>query len=200
VVVVDRRGALRLAAALIAAAGLWQAGQAAWIPAKARLAQVLLERAWATTRDRGRPTRPWPWADTWPVARLWIAGAAPVIVLAGTSGRSLAFAPGLLDGSAAPGMPGHSVIAAHRDTHFRGLQRLRIGDELHVERADGHTVVYRVVAMGILDTEREQLVLQDSGDDWLTLVTCYPFDAVRPGGPLRFLVHARRLAPGALAD
>ena len=50
--------------------GLWQTGSGAWIYVKARLAQVLLQRAWADTLAGQRDVKPWPWADTWPVARL----------------------------------------------------------------------------------------------------------------------------------
>ena len=56
-------------AALIALGG-WQVAGGVWIHAKAVLAQILLERAWQQTRDGGERVRPWPWADTWPVARL----------------------------------------------------------------------------------------------------------------------------------
>lgn len=51
--------------------GLWQqTGSGAWIYVKAQLAQVLLQRAWAGTLAGQRDVKPWPWADTWPVARL----------------------------------------------------------------------------------------------------------------------------------
>jgi len=180
-----------LAAALIAAAGAWHGAAGLYLPAKALLAQALLARAWSGTVAGGGPVRPWPWADTWPVARLAWPGADPVVVLSGGSGRTLAFGPGQLAGSAAPGRSGHSVIAAHRDTHFRGLDKLRPGSTLRVERPDGVLVDYRVVATGVVDSTREELVRQDADGAWLTLVTCYPFNAMRPGGPLRYLVHAR---------
>src|SRR5262249_34847197 len=77
---------------LLAAAVLF--GHGAWIYAKASLAQILLRRAWAKTVDSGRPAAPWPWADTWPIARLRAPGLrGDVIVLAGSSGRTLAFSP-----------------------------------------------------------------------------------------------------------
>ena len=55
--------------------------------AKAWPAQLLLERAFASGIETGRPTKPWPWADTWPVARIEVKriGAAAV-VLAGSDG------------------------------------------------------------------------------------------------------------------
>lgn len=168
-------------------------GRGLWIPAKAALAQVLLERSWSQTRaarSAGRAHRPWPWADTWPVARL----SAPRlgvrrVVLAGASGRSLAFAPGHVDGTADPGSPGNSAIAGHRDTSFAFLRRLRDGDELIVERPDGVVARYLVRDFEIVDRSRGD-VLAQTGDDLLTLVTCWPFDALAPGGAERYLVRA----------
>ncbi len=164
-----------------------------WIPGKAALAQVLLERAWDATRGGELEARPWPWADTSPVARLDVPDLdASWIVLAGASGRSLAFAPGQLRGSAAPGAPGLSVIAGHRDTHFRALEHLEPGARLKVERPDGSVHVYEVAHIDVVDTRRTRLRLDTPGT-WLMLVTCYPFDAVTPGGPLRYTVTARKI-------
>jgi sortase A len=88
-----------LAAGLLAASGK--------IYLEAQLAQVLLRRAWAETQATGRPVKPWSWADTWPVARLSVPRHdVDLIVLAGASGRTLAFGPGHVDGRAAPGTPG----------------------------------------------------------------------------------------------
>ncbi len=160
-----------------------------YLPAKAALAQQLLNRAWvATQRDRTAIVRPWPWADTWPIARLTLPGGrSPLTVLAGASGRNLAFAPTLLDGSAAPGTPGVTVIAGHRDTHFRALEDLALGDEFTLERPDGATFRYTVAALDVLDSDTEALRL-DADDSVVALVTCWPFDAVTPGGSLRYVV------------
>ena len=66
------------------------------MPVKAEVAQQLLNRAWTATSDDRRNVKPWPWADTWPVARLRLPGSGePLTVLAGASGRNLAFAPAL---------------------------------------------------------------------------------------------------------
>ena len=114
---------------------------ALYIHAKAQVAQVAAaRRVGPQARATGSAAKPWPWADTHPVARL-VAPAqdADVLVLAGASGRTLAFGPGHLDGSAQPGDRGNAVITAHRDTHFRFLRAIAPGDELVVERADGGT-------------------------------------------------------------
>ena len=78
-----------------------------WIPFKALVAQELLELAWAESQARQQETRPWPWADTWPVARLMVPETGQsLIVLDGAHGESLAFGPGQVvgnDGRAGPG-------------------------------------------------------------------------------------------------
>jgi len=159
-----------------------------YLPAKAALAQELLNRAWAASRDDQRTVKPWPWADTWPVARLQLPGeGAPLTVLAGASGRNLAFAPALLDGSAEPGAPGVTIIAGHRDTHFHALKDLALGDEFTLERPDGVTLRYAVAALDVIDVDRDVLRL-DADESVVVLVTCWPFDAVAPGGPGRYVV------------
>src|SRR5690606_39099839 len=125
-----------------------------------------------------------------PIARLHLPGGArPLTVLAGASGRNLAFGPALLDGTALPGNPGVSVIAGHRDTHFANLGRLTVGDRIEIERPDGGVYAYEVAAVDVIDSEREVLRL-DAPEPVLTLVTCYPFDALASGGPLRYVVTA----------
>ena len=69
-----RRLLLALAIALLAAAGTMSVGHGAYMYAKAQLAQVLLQSAWDQTRAGGVPVRPWPWADTHPVARIIVPG------------------------------------------------------------------------------------------------------------------------------
>jgi sortase A len=176
--------------ACLLAAGLAFFGRGAWIYGKAALAQELLRRAWARTVSGESHVKPWPWADTWPVARLEIPGPrAAFIVLDGASGRTLAFGPGHLDGTAAPGSPGNCVLSAHRDTQFEALRGLGRGDSVVVETADGKRHLYRVVELAVVD-RRDTRFLHPTPETALTLVTCYPFDAVVPGGPLRYVVRA----------
>jgi sortase A len=176
--------------ALLGCAGLGFFGNGLYIFAKARLAQVLLHSAWMRTQSSGTPVKPWPWADTHPVARL-IAPAqdADLLVLSGASGRSLAFGPGHLPGSVNPGDPGNSVIVAHRDTHFRFLQRVAAGDALLVEGQDGARRRFLVRRTYVADF-RALNIPRDTPVPTLTLVTCFPFDAVNPGGPWRYVVVA----------
>ncbi len=170
------------------------AAHAAWIPLKARLAQVLLQRAWQRAIAGEADTRPWPWADTQPIARLRAPEhGVDLIVLAGATGRTLAFGPGHIRGTAAPGEWGNCVFSGHRDTHFGFLQFVLPGEVLTLETPDGTVRRFQVTARHIV-YENEIEVLDDLADSVLTLVTCFPFDAVVPGGPLRFVVRAELLA------
>jgi sortase A len=170
--------------------GLVLVGNALYIHAKALLAQALLHRAWVATQTTGIPAKPWPWADTTPVARL-VAPAQDIdlLVLAGATGRTLAFGPGHHDGSAMPGQAGNAVFSAHRDTHFRFLRALEVGDALVVEMPAGQRFHYRVREMRIAD-QRDLRLPRLPPEPTLTLVTCYPFDAFESGGPLRYIVVA----------
>jgi sortase A len=99
---------------------------------------VLLERAFENTIATGRETKPWSWADTWPVARIEVKRLhASTIVLAGSSGQALAFGPGHVERTPDAGERGVAVYSAHRDTHFAFLKNVTIGDEIDVTRRDG---------------------------------------------------------------
>ncbi len=175
---------------LILAAGLGLDG--VWIHAKAALAQLLLERAWVRSEHGREARRPWPWADMAPIARLSVPRLRQnLIVLDDDSGQALAFGPGWTPGSAMPGTHGLSVISAHRDTQFRFLQMLWPGDRLHLESRRGGSD-YQVIDSRIIDSRQARIPAADSMDG-LWLVTCYPFDAIVPGGPLRYVVQARRM-------
>ena len=58
---------------------------------------------------------------------------------------------------------------------------------LDTPKAQG--IAYRVVGSEIADARRPWTAPHLPART-LTLVTCYPFDAVVPGGPLRYLVFA----------
>lgn len=172
--------------------GMAVGAQAGWIHAKAGVAQHLLQNAWDRSVADGGSHAPWPWADTWPVARLQVpAHGIDQIVLAGDSGRTLAFGPGWAPASATPGHGGTAVVSGHRDTHFAFLQTLIVGDEVRLQSHDGEAV-YRVADTRVADTRHERLPL-DADIDALWLVTCWPFDAVSAGGPLRYAVRAVRV-------
>ncbi len=180
-----------LIAALMLITGAAIFGQGLVLTAKAELAQVLLARAWTRAVGGEVAATPWPWADTWPVARLSVPALGQhAIVLAEAGGEALAFGPALLNVSAAPGEPGTAIIAAHRDTHFEFLKDLTAGDTVMLETASGHRIEYRVTHTQIVDATRSGIEPQ-TGPSRLALVTCWPFGALVPG-PERYVVWAEK--------
>jgi sortase A len=168
----------------------WQLGRGAYIPAKAWVAQEMMQRAWRRAESGDPKAVPWPWADTWPVARLSAPGGeVDLIVLEGGSGRTLAFGPGHLSVSVLPGEQGNSIIAGHRDTHFQFLQHVREGESIMVDRPDGRGHLFRVTGIDVVDSRRASILL-DTAAPMLSLVTCYPFNARETGGPMRYVVTA----------
>ncbi len=165
-------------------------GNTLYIHVKAVLAQFLIADAWADTLERDRDFKPWPWADTWPVARMHTEILdGDLYILAGAHGSSLAFGPGHMDGTVAPGESGSSVIAGHRDTHFEFLENIVIDDRFQIQTRRGTWQTYLVSNIDIIDTTENDTWLLDQSLDTIYLVTCFPFDAINPGGPLRIVVQ-----------
>lgn len=192
--------ALRVFAILVVAAGTCLTGRALYLHAKAELAGVLIRRAWQVTLRSGKPHVPWPWADTYPIARLEIPRLGyDEMVLEGATPRTLAFGPArLLDGPA-PGEPGNLVLAGHRTSWFLPLKDIATGDRISLEWFDqNHKLrarTYIVSEIRIVDPKNTAL-LQPTAEDALTLVTCYPFGS-SPTSPQRFIVRATPLKADA---
>lgn len=82
---------------------------------------------------------------------------------------------------------GNSIIAAHRDLHFRFLKDVRVGDDFSLHSEDGE-YQYKVTKLSIVEIY-DRTLLMPSRDSVLTLVTCYPFYYVG-SAPQRFIVRA----------
>lgn len=170
--------------------GLWQVWEGSWMYAKAGLAQLLLQRAWSRSLEGYAKPKPWPWADTWPVARLQMPRlSVDLIVLAGAHGRTLAFGPSHVSSSALPGQQGTMMLVGHRDTHFQFLKDLQPGDRLEIVGTDGTIRRYKVTEQQVMDSRQGNIATSDEREE-LILVTCFPFDAITTGGPLRYVVRA----------
>ena len=155
---------MRVAVALLlVAAGAWQLGDGLWIQAKAWLARGLIAQAWSRTLQGEARAKPWPWADTWPVARLSVPRlGVERYVLAGAHGAALAFGPGHASETTLPGEDGNSLIGGHRDTHLAFLGILKEGDEILVQRRDGMLLRYRVSSLQVLDRRDTWIARQAS--------------------------------------
>jgi len=174
------------------ATGMWLLLTGSWNLGKAQLSQYLLEKSWETLQDQNQFTeiKPWSGADTFPVAKISVKHLKwSAVVLHGVTGEALAFGPGHLSTSARPGLRGNSVIAGHRDTHFSILEKLDIGDVVTIERPEGLAVDFEIENIRVVN-ESEVSVLESGERTELTLITCYPFDAITAGGPLRYVITA----------
>jgi sortase A len=173
-------------------AGILGIADGLYIHLKAAAAQYLLKQAWQETVARKQPVKPWPWADTWPVARLRLDRLGiDCIVLAGDSGEVLAFGPGHLSRSAVPATEGNCVLVGHRDTSFSFLKNIETGDVFSLQNADDKERKYQIVSTSV--KKSRELFVQETVTPWLTLVTCYPFDTVGLEKDLRLVVFAREI-------
>lgn len=170
--------------------GLVSVGEGSRIYLKALLAQVLLQTAWSETLDGRHKVKPWPWADFYPVAKLTVPSLkVSTIVLGDANGRTLWFGPGYMRESTPLGQHGNSVLVGHRDSHFRFLRDVNLNTRMILTTLDGHHHHYVVTASEVVH-ESATHVLNSTDIKQLTLITCWPFDAIVPGGPLRYVVHA----------
>lgn len=113
------------------------------------------------------------------------------IVMEGIDKRTLRRAAGHIPGTALPGQSGNVGIAGHRDTFFRPLQDIQVDDIVTLTTRWGE-YQYRVVSRRVV-SPHDVAVLDPTGNEVLTLVTCHPFYFVGPA-PNRFIVRAERVA------
>jgi sortase A len=109
------------------------------------------------------------------------------VVFEGAGDEELERGAGHLPASALPGKRGNMVLAAHRDTFFRPLRNIRVGDRVHIHRPSGDSV-YIVKSAWIVEPDQVD-VLKPTAESALTLITCYPFRYIGPA-PERFVVRA----------
>ncbi|WP_076536182.1 class GN sortase [Shewanella sp. UCD-KL21] len=185
----------------LAVIGISFLSHGAYMQVKANFAQYLIEQAWNKTLQDQTPHKPWSWADTHPVGKLMLYAdketdlyplGQPMFVLAGASGRNLAFGPSLMLNSAGIGEAGNTVIAGHRDSHFSHLQQVKKGDIVELETAAGQLQSYLITAIDIVH-ETQTEVLNSTMDNQLTLITCYPFEDLSSNSAYRYVVTAKEI-------
>lgn len=162
-----------------------------YIKAKGLVAQHLLKNAWQQSIAHKKTIKPWPWADTWPVARLQVERLGiDCIVLEGDSGEVLAFGPGHLSSSAKPVASGNCALVGHRDTSFSFLKDLEKGDMIVLQDIRSEKRSYQIVSTFIKN--QKELFLEETVTPWLTLITCYPLEGVRQTD-MRYVVFAKEI-------
>jgi sortase A len=108
-------------------------------------------------------------------------------VLEGSDDATLSRGSGHIEDTPFPGQPGNVGIAGHRDTTFRALRHIKIGDALEYRTGD-KLYRYRITKTWIVGPD-DVYVLDPTPQPALTLVTCYPFEFVGHA-PNRFIVRA----------
>ena len=137
-------------------------------------------------------------AGNLPLGRIEIASLGlTAMVEEGTGRQTLQRGVGHIVGTSLLGQSGNIGLAGHRDTFFRKLRNIHEGDEITLTTLAGATV-YRVDLISVVEPE-DSAVLRDSGENFLTLVTCYPFSYVGPS-PKRFIVRARQVVAASPAS
>jgi sortase A len=113
-----------------------------------------------------------------------------VMVVQGDSRASLRHAVGHLPKSALPGEWGNVALAGHRDTYFRPVRDIRLGDEIRFKTLE-HNFEYVVESIEVVAPSDIQVLEVFTGHD-LTFITCFPFYYVGPA-PKRFVVRAHEV-------
>ncbi len=189
---------------LLIVAGLLLTGYGAYDYYLSRLGQDEARQEWAEEPVPSAPPakalnyfNPYKLGD--PVARLRVPRLkATLYVIEGTDLEDLKKGPGHMPGTALPGVLGNCVIAGHRDTHFRVLQKLHQGDEVELDTHYGN-FRYRIRSMEVV-LPTNVTSLQPTKSAVLHLITCYPFNYVGHA-PERMVIEAELEKPegGALA-
>jgi sortase A len=173
---------------------------ASWLPAKALLSQQLISYSWHQTIDLQQKIKPWPWADTYPIAELsFLRLDKSIVVLNGGDPTTLAFSAGAIApfNQASSAQP--FVVAGHRDSHFSFLDEVFMKDIISLADQHGQSQLYQVEAIDIVDASIGELpILAD--DSSLVLITCYPFTNISNTGTFtgnnsneRYVITAKRL-------
>ena len=151
-----------------------------------RVASVGTPQAEASTAPKGAPAAMDGLIGRIEIPRLLLSA----VVVEGTGKTILRRAVGHIPGTALPGEPGNVCLTGHRDTFFRPLKDLRIKDEVQLSTLNGN-FKYEVESLKVVEPDNVG-VLAPSGENVLTLVTCYPFYYVGPA-PKRWIVRARQV-------
>ena len=168
-----------------------QLGSSAKIASKAWLSQYLIEQAWARTLLGEERVRPWPWADTWPVAELSVPSLdIQQVVLSGDNASALAFGPGMRESVDSGLELDLTILSGHRDTHFNFLKDIALNDIFQLKGPGGYRRQYQVIEMKVVDENWSLPSVNEDIKSVVILATCYPFDSLVAGTDKRLLIFA----------
>ena len=137
--------------------------------------------------------KPWPWADTYPIAELVFQRLdKSIVVLNGGDPTTLAFSAGAVAPFNQPNVTKPFVVAGHRDSHFAFLEDVTIRDIISLTDAQGQAQLFKVASIDIVDASAGQLSLIDN-EQSLVLITCYPFKGIGSEANERYVITAKAL-------
>lgn len=174
--------------------------RATYLYVKAQIAQTMLHQAWESSLEEQKPLKPWSWSDTTTAARLSYTlndsdSEKSVIVLDNASGEAMAFGPGHVAGALDNASNATIALGGHRDTHLAFLEFADKQSMFELQVSSGKTLSYRFEDSFVVDSSTEQLQIATDAPG-LVLITCYPFNALQTGGPLRLVVRAQLVDAG----
>jgi sortase A len=137
--------------------------------------------------------KPWPWADTFPIAELSFKRLnEDIVVLNGGDPTTLAFSAGAIAPFNQTNSDQPFVVAGHRDSHFAFLEDILMKDVISMTDQHGQSQLYQVEAIDIVDASSGQLPVL-ANDSSLILITCYPFNAIGNDANERYVITAKLL-------
>lgn len=113
---------------------------------------------------------------------------ASLPIIEGTDPNELEKGVGHFAQSVLPGEKDNSVLSGHRDTVFRNVGKLKVGDQLLTKTSAG-VFTYKIVKMWIVDDEDRTVIVSHKGKQILTLTTCYPFNWIG-SAPQRYIIQS----------
>ncbi len=178
---------------------------ASWLPTKAWLSQQLISYSWQEAMiqqsllaqnqltNTNVTIKPWPWADTFPIAELSFKRLnEDIVVLNGGDPTTLAFSAGAIAPFNQTNSAKPFVVAGHRDSHFAFLEDILMKDVISMTDQHGQSQLYQVEAIDIVDASSGQLPVL-ANDSSLILITCYPFNAIGNDANERYVITAKLL-------
>ncbi|WP_251549455.1 class D sortase [Neobacillus sp. DSM 110989] len=111
-------------------------------------------------------------------------------IIEGTDPDDLAKGVGHYKGSYFPGDNGQIVLSGHRDTVFRRLGELKIGDSLQVKMPYGN-FTYEITDTKIVKSDDTSIITLQNQKEELIVTTCYPFRYVG-NAPKRYIIYAKQ--------
>jgi sortase A len=166
---------------------------ASWLPAKGWLSQQLISYSWHQSIDLKQQIKPWPWADTYPIAELLFQRLNKrVVVLNGGDATTLAFSAGAIAPFNQTMSKQPLVVAGHRDSHFSFLDKVFINDIISLTDENGQNQRYKVETIDIIDASAGYLPIL-ANDSQLILITCYPFTNTSINSNERYVITALKI-------